>query len=264
MRTLPSVPRPLIFLLVLGSAALASSKAQAGIYNVQSIVSSEAKAGVSGAISGSADWRTGNIDFLSLSATPLARYRSGDHLVIGLAQANYKTSKSDTIISRTFEHLRYRNQFSDRVLVEIYGQHEFDGVKRLKLRALAGAGPKVEILRDKSFGLDIGVSYMLEYEELQDDGPADGGATDLQHRSSAYIVGRYELDERVQFFETMYVQPRLTGASDYRVLNDTQISFSITKRLSFSTALSISYDSTPPLEIKKLDTALKSSLSYEI
>jgi putative salt-induced outer membrane protein YdiY len=252
------------FLFVLGITAAATPRAHAGIYNVQSILSSEADPGISGAISGSADWRTGNVDFVSLSATPVARYSSGDHLIIGIANANYKTSKGSTIISRVFEHLRYRYHISDRVLAEVYGQHEFDGIKRLKLRALAGVGPKVEVLRDKSYGLNLGVSYMLEYEELQNDGPADAGATDLQHRSSAYIVGRYELDDRVQFFETMYVQPRLTGASDYRILNDAQISFTITKRLSFATSFNISYDANPPETIKKLDTALKSSLTYEI
>jgi putative salt-induced outer membrane protein YdiY len=259
----PALPLTLL-LLALGASLVATSPAHAGIYNVQSILATEADPGLSGAISGSADWRSGNIDFLSLTATPVARYSSGNHLIIGLAQANHKTSNDATIISRFFEHLRYRYQISDRVLAEVYGQHEFDGVKRLKLRALAGAGPKIEVLQEKSYGLNLGVSYMLEYEELQDDGPADGGATDLQHRNSTYLVGRYELDERVQFFETFYFQPRLSGASDYRILNETQISFSLTKRLSFSTALNISYDANPPDTIKKLDTALKSSLTFEL
>lgn len=262
---LPPVLLPLVLLLLaLGASFLANPSAHAGIYNVQSILATEADPGLSGAISGSADWRTGNIDFLSLTASPVARYSSGDHLIIGMVNANHKTSNDSTIINRFFEHLRYRYQISDRLLAEVYGQHEFDGVKRLKLRALAGAGPKVEVLRHKSYGLDLGVSYMLEYEALQDDGPMDSGVTDLQHRNSTYLVGRYELDERVQFFETFYFQPRLTGASDYRILNESQISFSITKRLSFATALNISYDANPPDTIKKLDTALKSSLTFEL
>jgi putative salt-induced outer membrane protein YdiY len=241
-----------------------ASTARAGIYNVQSILATEADPGLSGAISGSADWRTGNVDYLFLTATPLARYRSGKHLIIGLAEVNHKTSGGSKIISRFFEHLRYRYQISDRVLGEVFAQHEFDAIKRLKLRALVGAGPKLEIVSNKSFGIDLGVSYMLEYESLQDDGPPDSGATDLQHRNSTYLVGRYELDERVQLVETLYVQPRLTGARDLRVLNESQVTFKVTKRLSFTTALSIAYDSRPPDTIKKLDTALKSSLTLEL
>ncbi len=250
--------------LVLGLLGASATNAHAGIYNVQSVLASDSEPGLSGAISGSADWRTGNVDFVSLSGSPLIRYSAGKQLIIALASANYKTSKGSTIISRYFEHLRYRYQFSDRVLAEVYGQHEFDAVKRLKLRALVGAGPKVELLRHKSYGLNLGSSYMLEYERLQDDGPADSGATDLQHRNSTYLLGRYELDERVQFFETLYFQPRLTAASDFRILNETQISFGITKRLSFATALNISYDAGPPDTIKKLDTTLNSSLTLKL
>lgn len=253
-----------LLLLVLGAGLLPASAAHAGIYNVQSILATEPDPGLSGAISGSADWRTGNVDFLSLTATPLARYHSGDHLIIGLAQMNHKTSNDATIISRFFEHLRYRYQASDRVIAEVYGQHEYDGVKRLRLRALAGAGPKFEILRHKAYGLNLGVSYMLEYEALQDDGPPDSGVTDLQHRNSTYVLGHYEVDDRVQLIETLYYQPRLTDASDYRLLNATQISFKITEKFSFATSLNISYDGNPPDTIKKLDTALKSTLTYEL
>lgn len=261
MKTLSDL---LALMVVLGITASSTSTAEAGIYNVQSILASEPASGLSGAISGSADYRSGNIDFVSLTASPVARYSGGKHLIIGMAQANYKTSNDSTIISRLFEHLRYRYELTDRVLGEVYGQHEFDGVKRLRLRALVGAGPKVEILRDKSYGLHLGVSYMLEYEEIQNDGPPDSGNKNLQHRNSTYAIARYELDERVQFFETVYFQPRLTGASDYRLLNEAQISVNITKRLSFATALNVSYDARPPFAIKKLDTALTSTLTFEL
>lgn len=254
----------LSLLVVIGISASSATTARAGIYNVQSILATEADPGLSGAISGSADYRSGNVDYVSLTAGPVARYSSGNHLIIGLAQANYKTSNDTTIISRFFEHLRYRYSFNDRVLGEVYGQHEFDGVKRLRLRALVGAGPKVELLRAKSYGLDLGVSYMLEYEALQDDGPPDSGATYLQHRNSTYAIARYELDDRVQLIETAYYQPRLTGASDYRVLNETQISFSLTKRLSFATSFNVSYDSRPPNTIKRLDKSLTSTLTFQL
>lgn len=263
MRTLP-LAIPLALLLLGLSLPLAVRDAHAGIYNVQSILATEAESGLSGAISGSADWRTGNVDYLFLSATPLARYHSGNHLIIGLAQANHKTSEGDIIISRFFEHLRYRYQFSNRILGEVFGQHEFDAVKRLQSRALIGVGPKLEIVNDKSYGIDIGVSYMFEYEKLQNDGPPDSGASDLQHRSSTYLVGHYELDERVQLVESLYVQPRVTDAGDLRVLNESQLTFKLTEKLSFATAFTIAYDSTPPDTIKKLDTALKSSLTLNL
>lgn len=242
----------------------APTAAEAGIHNVQSILATEADEGLSGAISGSADWRTGNVEYLFLSATPLARYRSGKHLIIGITRADHKTSAGNKIISRTFEHLRYRNQVTKRLLGEVFAQHQYDAIKRLRLRALVGGGPKVDLIDSKQFGLGVGVAYMLEYEELQEDGSADDGQTQLQHRGSTYLVGHYEIDEKVQLVETLYFQPRLTNGRDNRILNESQITVKLTDKLSFSTAFSLAYDSRPPNTIKRLDTALKSSLTLEL
>ncbi len=246
------------FILLCGDAA------HAGIYNLQSILATEAEEGLSGAISAAADYRSGNVDYLFISATPLVRYRSGKHLVVGITRAEHKTSKGDTIASRSFEHVRYRYTFSQRLLGEVFAQHEFDAIKRLQLRALVGMGPKIDIVEGTSYGVSVGLAYMLEYERLQDDGAADAGQSDLQHRNSSYLVARYELDDRVQLIETMYVQPRLTGASDTRLLSDSELTVQVTKRVSFTSSFSIAYDSRPPASIKRLDTALVSSLTLQL
>ncbi|MCP4447304.1 MAG: DUF481 domain-containing protein [Myxococcales bacterium] len=241
-----------------------ASEANAGIYNMQSILATEADEGISGAISGSANWRRGNVDYLFLSATPLARYRVGNHLIIGMMRGDHKTSGGATIISNTLEHLRYRYTISDALLGEVFAQHEFNDVKRLNLRALVGAGPKATLVNGSSYALDVGVSYMLEYQRLQDDEFADAGNTDVQHRNSTYVTGHYQADDRVQLAESVYVQPRLTDASDIRLLSETQLTFKMTKRLSFTSSLTIAYDSRPPDAVKRLDTALSSSISFEL
>ena len=253
----------LVFVVLVFVVLLVASPrdANAGIYNMQSILSTEADEGLSGAISGSADWRKGNVDYLFLSATPVARYRSGDHLFIGIVRGDRKTSGGATIISNTLEHLRYRHTISKSLLGEVFAQHTYDNIKRLNLRALLGAGPMVTLVEGKSYGLNLGSSYMLEYERLRDDEFADAGATDLQHRNSTYLTGRYD---RFQFTESVYVQPRLTGASDIRLLSESQITFQLTSKLSYTTSFMIAYDSRPPDSVEKLDTALISSITYQL
>ena len=257
--SLPIIPA-LLTLLLLAWPRVTT----AGIYNMQSILATEADEGLSGAISGSADWRTGNVDYLFLSTTPLARYRSGDHLLIGMARGDRKTGGGATILSSTLEHIRYRYTISDALLGEAFAQHTYDAIKRLNLRALLGAGPMVTIVEGKSYGLNLGVAYMLEYEKLRDDDLADAAATQLQHRNSTYLTGHYEAKDRFQISESVYVQPRLTGASDIRLLSESQLTFKITERLSYTTSFTIAYDSRPPLSIKTLDTALQSSITFEL
>ncbi len=236
----------------------------AGIYNMASILATDPDEGLSGNISGSADWRTGNVEYLFLSATPLARYRSGKHLLIGMMRGDRKTSRGNTIISKTLEHVRYRYTLSEKWLGEVFAQHVFDDVKRLNLRGLFGVGPKATIVDGKEYGLDMGVAYMLEYEKLREDEEADAGDTDLAHRNSTYVTGHYESGDKFQIAETLYVQPRLTGPSDFRLLSQSQLTVQLTKRLSYTTSFTIAYDSRPPNTVQKLDTALQTSFTFEL
>lgn len=246
------------------AALLVSSRpAAAGIVNVQSILATEAEEGLSGALTGSIDWRTGNTDYLFLSAAPVARYRAGDHLFIGILRADRKTSEGTELVSRLFEHGRYRYSFTDRLLGEVFAQHEFDEIRRLQVRALVGAGPKFDVFKGEGYSASFGVAYMLEYERLRDDMQVDAGTDDLQHRISSYLLGHYEIDDRLQLVETFYVQPRLTDPNDIRFLNDSTLVVSVTKKLSFNTTFNVSFDNAPPATIEKLDTALTSSVTYD-
>lgn len=251
---------PLVLLLIVVGAEV---DAQAGIYNMQSTLSAEPEEGLTGSFGASADWRTGNIDFLQLTATPLARYHSGRHLLVGLASANRRTTRGSVIISRFFEHLRYRYDLSDNALGEVFAQHEFDAVKRVQLRALVGSGPNFSILDSRAVNLNLGISYMFEYEKLQNDGNTDAGAIIVQHRNSTYLVASYQMDERVKLVESAYLQPRLTNFEDFRIQSESELMFQLTESLSFSSSFTLAYDSKPPSTINKLDTTLKSTISYE-
>lgn len=239
-----------------------TAPATAGIVNVQSILATEAEEGLSGSITGSADWRTGNVNLLVLSAAPVARYRRGNHLGLVIVRGELGRSNDVRIISKTFEHLRYRYDLHPRLTLEAFTQHEYDRFRRLELRALAGAGPLIHLVRGDDYRLSWGLAYMLEYEKLRDDTLPDAGATDLAHRASTYLTGSYELDERVQVVETFYAQPRITDAGDLRLLNDANLIFKITEEVGLTTTFSLSWDRKPPAGIEKLDTGLKSSITY--
>ena len=242
---------------------IAGGSASAQIHNVQSILATDAEEGLSGALSGSADWRTGNVSFLFLSATPVARYRTGKHLVVGIFRGERRTSRGIKLVSRVFEHVRYRYSLTDRFLVEAFGQHEFDGIKRLTIRALGGAGAKADIIDGEGYGVGIALAYIFEYELLSEDAMlADSGDDDFAHRASSYLVGHYEIDDRLLLVETIYVQPRLTDPSDVRLLGEIGLTVKVTKKLAFTTAFTLAYDSVPPETVESIDTALTSTVTF--
>jgi putative salt-induced outer membrane protein YdiY len=242
--------------------------ARAQIVNVQSLLGQETPEGFSGALDAGADWRTGNTELLILSGASTLRYKSGDHLVFAVARAAYgRIGSGDDekqIIGNTFEHVRYRWRLGDRLTAETFGQHELDKFRRLKLRALAGVGPRLSIFTDKQAALVFGVAYMFEYERLDDKvGTIDAGADYTTQRMSTYLVFTSALNDVVTFAETVYLQPNLADLADFRLLNETQLQVKLTDHFTFKTALVIAHDASPPDTVKKTDTSMQTGISFK-
>jgi len=255
--------RPRIVIAGLAAAALLASAgpAAAGIVNVQSVLATEAEEGLSGSVSGTADWRTGNTELLVLGAAAVARQRRGRHLVVAIVRGDLGTAAGVRIAAKTFEHLRYRLELGHRITAEAFAQHDYDQFRRLSVRALGGVGPKIDLLTTRRARLAAGVAYMLEWERLRNDGAVDAGEATLAHRMSSYLTGAFDLGERLQAVETVYAQPRIDDPGDIRLLEELSFSVKASERIALTTAFSLAWDSRPPATIKGLDTALKSSLT---
>jgi putative salt-induced outer membrane protein YdiY len=254
-----------IVALVCACLVAAPRAARAQIVNVQSQIG-DVPQGFSGAFDAAADWRTGNTSFLLLSGATTLRWRSGNHLVFAVAKGEYGRLGTDStvFVEHSFEHLRYRFHLNDRVTLEAFAQHEYDQFRRLRLRALVGAGPRLTLYHDERADLILGVAYMLAHEELDKQmGALDAGETTTDHRLSSYVVFTYKVNDKVVFSETAYAQPKLTGFSDVRILDETQLAVKLTERFAFKSGFVLAYDSEPPDTKKKLDTVLQTGVSIK-
>lgn len=270
--------RHLAGLALAAAVAASSAPSHAGIVNVQSIMATEAEEGLSGSITGAADWRSGNSERLTLSLAPVGRYRHGAHRLIGVVRGDLFRARDGTFDRKTFEHIRYRYSWSKRLLGEVFVQHEFNEARRLNLRALIGIGPKYQLLDKDTVRVGVGVAYMLEHERLQDEWKIDEDADDgdntvLNHRISSYLTASYELDNnRLQLVQTLYAQPLLTDPGDIRLLSESQVVVKLTDSVSMTTSFVLALDAKPPeqdstvvegrLDVESTDTTLKTSLTY--
>ncbi|MEZ4367666.1 MAG: DUF481 domain-containing protein [Kofleriaceae bacterium] len=236
--------------------------AHAQIVNVQAKIE-DVPEGVSGAVEGSLDWRTGNSELLLVGGGGRLAYRRDDTLVYALVRGDYgkifQTDPATEIVAKTFEHVRLRQGLTPWLVGEAFVQNEADRFRRLTIRALAGAGPRFVVASAKHYGLFYGIAYMFEYERLADDGELDAGERQHSHRISTYLAGFADLNEHVKATETVYVQPRITEPDDLRVLLDVGLTAKIASRLSLKTSFVLAYDSSPPATIAGLDTGLKTS-----
>jgi hypothetical protein len=257
------VSRGIAAAVVAWLAVVAAGDAAAQITNVQGLIGDEVKEGVSGSVEATVEWRTGNVDLILMRGAAVGRYRHGDHLVFALVRGEYARTGEPlvTFVSRTFEHLRYRYQLRPWLTPEAFVQHESDAFRRLRVRAVAGAGPRVLVAARPRWNVHAGLAYMLEIEQLVDDGLEGAGDRTVSHRASSYLVGRLIVNDKVAAAETIYVQPRLDDPSDLRVLSELSLAVTLTTHLTFKTAFVVAHDSAPPPETERTDTALQSALA---
>ncbi|MDA7836799.1 DUF481 domain-containing protein, partial [Salibacteraceae bacterium] len=72
-------------------------------------------------------------------------------------------------------------------------------------------------------------------------------------RSVISIVGVYEVTDVFTIVNTTYLQKYIKDFSDYRLLNETNLMFSINELLSVSLDLEYRFDSDPPSTLKDTD-----------
>ncbi len=240
-----------------------SSVAHAQIVNVQSLIGDEPEEGLSGAVEAGADYRRGNVDLVLARAAATARFRRGDDIVFAIVKGEYgRTGEpSATFVAKVFEHARYRRVLTSIVTAEAFAQHEGDRFRRLRVRALVGAGPRVRIARGESWSLHGGAAYMFEHEQLSDDALAGAGERQNAHRVSTYLVGQVEANEHVTASATCYVQPRLDRPRDLRVLGEAALATALSSHVTFKTALVVAHDAEPPPEIEQTDVSVLSAFA---
>gem|GEM_PF-723386 len=251
--------RPAALLVMLATVA-SSEAAFAQISNVQPLLAKEAEPGLSSALEGSLDWRTGNLSLLIFSGNVITRYRHGRHLVFFLARGDETLNAGDRILFKHLEHLRYRLDIVGPLQVETFGQVEQDQARRVWPRALVGGGPRLSLIGSDNLDLAIAAAYMFEYQHVRATGELDDGQVELAHRLSTYVVLIIHANSILKFGETFYVQPRFDDASDLRLLSETEMLVTVTDHVAFKSGLVVAYDSSPPLGIRNLDTGLKTTL----
>lgn len=246
-----------IRLILLAIFVLSSASATARVVNIQSLIRPDMPEGLQGEVGGSVNYRTGNIDLLIGKTSLLASARSGDHVVISSSLAELGVKGGEDFMERMFSHLRYQWIVNPALTWETYGQIATDRFKRLKLRALAGTGPRMSLVQGPAVNVAFGLSYMFESEELNgSETLADGGKTDQANRLSSYLMAKFMISPDIGLLNTVYYQPRLDDfGGDWRLLNQLDVSLKLSEKFALVVGYEVSYDTAPPESIKELDTS---------
>jgi putative salt-induced outer membrane protein YdiY len=180
------------------------------------------------------------------------------------AVLNYERGKSGgkVFTDKGFIHARVTRDLTDRWIAEVFGQKEFNKMISLKDRQLAGGGLRFEIRKlgkestEQKLVVGLGSGFMYEIETTT--APKDIHSI---MRSTNYTSINWQMIDRLTLTSTTYFQISVKRRTDYRILDESALSFNINKTLSFNTSFIYRYDHEPPPDVKKYDMTVNNGVS---
>lgn len=181
------------------------------------------------------------------------------HLFLSFTNYKYSATEDEDLANQGFQHLRYVFKAQPKIFYEAFSQLQYNRQIKLTMRWLLGAGVKFNILSKERRHLNLGLSYMREYNEETD--------PDLYlriNRLNSYLVINFVFFENLNFLNTTYYQPDILNFNDWRLSSNTRILFNITKKLSFAAGFNLTYNSRIPQDVPNTIFSLTNGIVWNI
>jgi hypothetical protein len=187
------------------------------------------------------------------------QYTRNRHMILALNNIGLMRVEGENLINNGFQHLRYNYSLGDRfVTAELFTQHQYNSIRLLRRRFLAGGGPRFRVYENDDLGIYFAPLVMYEQELLEDEAET---RTD-KFKGSFYASLTWSVDNRVNFTHTTYYQPDLANISEYRISSETGLELKFSGRFSFLVTWNLAYDSHPPQDIPTLFYTLRNGIKY--
>ena len=228
------------------------------IINAEDLDLSIQEDGLLGKVGFSANGSSGNSDKINGEASGRLLWRHGPHTEMLVGNYAYGKSRGVRDTNKAFAHLRHRYALTPIRDAEAFAQAQQNEFAHLKLRTLLGGGLRWS-QGDENVSLHLGLGAFHEWEKLSN----STLPVSRLWRGNSYLALGYALNERVRLQNTLYYQPALKDAADYRLLDDAALSVSLTDHLALRIAIEIAKDSQPPAGIKDTDISYKTGLEFK-
>ncbi|MFH1462954.1 MAG: DUF481 domain-containing protein [Pseudomonadota bacterium] len=274
--------RTLLPLSALALAILFLPSTAGATVNIERYRVSLAEDGASGSLSLGAAAKTGNVRTFEANLSGVAGVRRGPNLLMVVASGKYAAKNTDAAgqgdwsgsvfgdesrwANKLLGAVRYNRDLKPRLAWELFGQVEYDEFLRLDFRTLGGTGPRVALLQQEQASVFLGTGAMAEFERQNATLVAEDADT-LAIRWTSYLCFSLQPTETLGLSSTAYIQPRFDRLGDFRLLDETELSLSVTEHLSLGIAFSMRYDSDPAeliadeTPLVPLDTELTNKLT---
>lgn len=187
------------------------------------------------------------------------RYKWSEKLILFVSDIHSKEVNDKKIVSKGTQHLRYNRNLHSRIVLEVFAQSQYDAISAISFRGLLGIGPRFKLSNSDLYRFYMGTLTMFEYE--QPDQRFEPNSSKHWRNSTYFSFGIYP-NSNLSVVSTTYYQPLYSQPSDYRISNESSISFGLTKRLSFKATLTYLYDAKPVFSVPKEQYKITNGLMW--
>jgi hypothetical protein len=193
----------------------------------------------------------------TVNASSHLQYKTEKDLYLLLLNYDIINADGENFDNRTYAHFRYNRKINELVRWEYFFQIQSNALIKVEQRILNGTGPRLKLSEYEKAKFYFGLAYMFEYEVLD-----EPRIINRDHRLSSYFTFTLLPENDISMVNTTYIQPLIDDFNDFRVANDTNLQFAITKKLRFTTVVTFLYDAVPPVGIPGLNYQIRNGLTY--
>ncbi len=247
--------------IILFNTCSSPSVAQVNVFTSETMKQMQLQAGWYNSVKLDLSYSSGNTDLLTLRTRFRTDYLSKSFHTFLFGSLQHGRKDDDLFTSKGIAHARVIRNLTHHVLAESFVQKQFNESILLMDRNLIGGGFRFAFSKPKArINSYFGTGIMWEHESIND---SDKGVIVTRiPRSTNYISWKAELDDRISTSATGYYQVSLEDVTDYRILFEGSISFSLSKRLTMPLSANFRFDNSPPAGIRKHDLEIFNGLSY--
>lgn len=182
----------------------------------------------------------------AVNANAHVQYKSPKSLYLFLGGYGFLKGDDRSFVDFGFLHFRYNYKLTKVVRLEAFTQLQNNVVTKLKYRFLVGAGPRFKLLGIEKLRIYAGTLVMHEIEK-ETNMPRET----YNWRSSNYLSITYLPNKQTEITTTTYYQPVLFDIGDYRLLNQSVVKISATKKIAVAIRCNYQYDASPATGVTK-------------
>jgi hypothetical protein len=252
----------LLFLLL---TFVSTSVINAQIVNIESKRLPSDTIGWFGSLGASFSISKDKSEVLQIGHNGHVQFKARKHLALYIQDISFLRADDTKFANNGFFHIRYNFKWNPLVRLEAFTQYQFNSLVSLDRRYLMGIGPRLKLSQSEKYKAYLALLYMHEWEQISLPVPDPNRPAwdNINSRLSSYFSFTLDPGSNFSFSSTTYFQPLFEKFDDFRIHNESSLTFSITSKFSFTTSFRFSHDSKPPLDVPKSVYRLKNGINYK-